>query len=372
MFLTRRWQAIPSKTEGTPMSRPQVPARPRQDLRRQSRDTHDTRLHRRTLAVVEFDRGRAAADIARLLGVSRQSAHNRAATSACARHPTALADADHPGRPRLPDEGGADGLQSSLHRSPQEFGSPQVSWTAPLLQQASATAPARHPSRAPPAGGRGGSTPWGSDRVTPSPRTRGARKKRRRQRQTRALPRRGAVLAAGQTDRLPFPPLRAGGARRGEAAQVLLSGWGARRAVFGAMNLRTGARLFVPRQRGRREDWQALLGAVRPSDRGWPVATPPDEDRGHTARASLARAGGLGWWWLPRRSPELNPMATPWGQGKDAIGANQQDEPIAGHEGGVPEHLLSLSNRQARPTSGVLSEDFRPRRTLSKTFRVPA
>jgi DNA-binding transcriptional LysR family regulator len=28
--------------------------------------------------------------------------------------------------------------------------------------------------------------------------------------------------------------------------------------------------------------------------------------------------------WLPKRAPELNPMDTPWGQGKDSISANKQ------------------------------------------------
>ena len=45
-------------------------------LRRQLAETRDARLYRRTLAVLEFDHGRSAADIARMLGVTRQSVYD--------------------------------------------------------------------------------------------------------------------------------------------------------------------------------------------------------------------------------------------------------------------------------------------------------
>ena len=80
------------------------------------------------------------------------------------------------------------------------------------------------------------------------PPTRSARKKRRICRQVRALPRRSVVLVEGETDLLLFPPLRAAWSVRGEPAGVLLSGWNARRVVFGAMNLRTGARRLLARR----------------------------------------------------------------------------------------------------------------------------
>ena len=75
-------------------------------------------------------------------------------------------------------------------------------------------------------------------------------KKRRIRRQIRALPRRSVVLAQDETDLLLFPPLCAAWSKRGEDAKVWLSGRNARRVIFGAMNLRTGTRLFVPREKG--------------------------------------------------------------------------------------------------------------------------
>ena len=68
------------------------------------------------------------------------------------------------------------------------------------------------------------------------------------------------------------------GRRRGEPAEVRISGRNARRVIFGAMNLRTGTRLFLPRPKGRAGDFQAFLGEVRRHYRGWHVALLLDGD----------------------------------------------------------------------------------------------
>jgi hypothetical protein len=174
------------------------------------------------------------------------------------------------------------------------------------------------------------------------------------------------VLAQDETDLLLFPPLRAGWSKRGEAARVWLSGRNARRVIFGAMNLRTGARVLVPRLKGRSGDYQAFLGEVRSAYRGWHVALLLDEDPSHTAKASLRAAEGVTLLWLPKRSPKLNPMDTLWGQGKDVISADKQYATIEEQVDRFLRHLRSLSNREALRTSGVLSEKFWLRGALSK------
>ena len=174
------------------------------------------------------------------------------------------------------------------------------------------------------------------------------------------------MLAQDETDLLLFPPLRAGWSKRGEAARVWLSGRNARRVIFGAMNLRTGARVLVPRLKGRSADFQAFLGEVRSAYRGWHVALLLDEDPSHTAKASLRQAEEMTLLWLPKRSPKLNPMDTLWGQGKDVISADKQYATIEEQVDRFLRHLRSLSNRQALQTSGVLSEKFWLRGALSK------
>ena len=174
------------------------------------------------------------------------------------------------------------------------------------------------------------------------------------------------VLAQDETDLLLFPPLRAAWSKRGEVARVWLSGRNARRVIFGAMNLRTGTRLFVPREKGRSGDFQAFLAEVRSHYRGWHVALLLDEDRCHTAKASLRQAEGMTLLWLPNRAPKLNPMETLWGQAKDVISANQQYATIEEHVDHFLDHLESLTNREALHTSGVLSGKFWLKGVLSK------
>src|SRR4051812_46243658 len=106
----------------------------RRRLRQQLRTARDARTYRRTLAVLELDRGRSAADIADMLGVTRQSVHNWAAAYTLDRDPSALADDERAGRPRLLTEDAEALLRSLLGRSPQDPGHQATSWTVPLLQ----------------------------------------------------------------------------------------------------------------------------------------------------------------------------------------------------------------------------------------------
>ena len=72
------------------------------------------------------------------------------------------------------------------------------------------------------------------------------------------------------------------------------------------------------------------------------------------------------------RAPELNPMDTLWGQGKDVIAANKQYAAIEDQVDRFLNHLLSMSGREALHTSGVLSDNFWLRTALSKNFCGPA
>ena len=175
-------------------------------------------------------------------------------------------------------------------------------------------------------------------------------------------------MAEDETDLLMFPPLRAAWSKRGEVARVWLSGRNARRTIFGAMNLRTGTRLFLPRAKGRSGDFQAFLEEIRWHYWGWHVALLLDEDPCHTAKASLRAAEGMTLLWLPNRSPKLNPMDTLWGQGKDVISANKQYATIEEQEDRFLDHLESLTNQEALHTSGVVSKKFWLRRALSDLF----
>jgi transposase len=107
----------------------------RRRLHQQLKSTSDARTYRRTLAVLELDRGRSVADIAAMLGVTRQSVHNWAAAFVREPDPSTLRDEDRSGRPPLLAEQTQGLLPSLIGRSPQDLGYPHTDWTVPLLQQ---------------------------------------------------------------------------------------------------------------------------------------------------------------------------------------------------------------------------------------------
>jgi len=117
------------------MSRLNLTTWQRHRLRRQLKQTLDARLLRRTLAVLELDQGRSAADVARMLGVTRQSIYNWVGAYAQGHDPEALRDEGGRGRHPSLDEDDERLLQSLLALSPQDLGCPHVSWTVPLLQE---------------------------------------------------------------------------------------------------------------------------------------------------------------------------------------------------------------------------------------------
>jgi hypothetical protein len=168
------------------------------------------------------------------------------------------------------------------------------------------------------------------------------------------------VLAQDETDLLLFPPLRSCWSPVGQPKEVLLSGRNARRVVFGAMNLRTGSRFTLVRERQQAADFQEFLKVLHDSYRGWHVAMLLDEGPSHTAKGSvrLADRFGVEPLWLPRRMPELNPMDTLWGQAKDVVCADEQYPSLDEQVGCFIRHLESLSPRGALHTAGVLSDDF--------------
>ncbi len=116
------------------MSRLKLKHWQRRRLYQQLKSTSDARTYRRTLAVLELDRGRSAADIAAMLGVTRQSVHNWAAAFAHESDPAMLRDEDRSGRPALLAEQAEGLLPSLMGQSPQDFGYPHVDWTVPLLR----------------------------------------------------------------------------------------------------------------------------------------------------------------------------------------------------------------------------------------------
>lgn len=119
----------------------------RRRLQRQLRTTHDARLYRRTLAVLEVSRGEPVAAVASRLGVTPRAIYYWLWTYAQAHDPAALLDGDRPGRPTLLTEADRDRLRDLLlSRSPQELSYFATEWTVPLLRDHLARCTGRRPA----------------------------------------------------------------------------------------------------------------------------------------------------------------------------------------------------------------------------------
>ncbi len=117
------------------MDRTVITAPRRRALERQLRSAADARVYRRTLAVLEVARGRPVGDVARSLGVTRQSLHNWLAAYARNLDPHDLADAPRPGRPPLWTPDLRDRIRAALAQPPDRLGYRATDWTVPLLRE---------------------------------------------------------------------------------------------------------------------------------------------------------------------------------------------------------------------------------------------
>jgi transposase len=106
----------------------------RRRLRRQLKDARDARLYRRTLAILEVDRGRSVHDLAASLDVEPRTIYYWIEAYLRGHDPAALADAERPGRPGLWAEGLGRRLRAAMALSPQDLGYPSVDRTVPLLR----------------------------------------------------------------------------------------------------------------------------------------------------------------------------------------------------------------------------------------------
>jgi transposase len=117
------------------MGKLKLTASQRRKIRTRLRETHDVRLYRRLLAVLELDRRTPVSAIAELLGVSCQSVYNwitrfqNGGGNGCE-----LSDAPQSGRPTRAGEVINVLLQTLLILSPEWFGYYATHWTVPLLK----------------------------------------------------------------------------------------------------------------------------------------------------------------------------------------------------------------------------------------------
>ena len=133
------------------------------------------------------------------------------------------------------------------------------------------------------------------------------------------------MWAGDETILREFPPLRAAWARRGQQAEVVISGRNARRALHGLLNVRSGEVVRLVRERSRGEDCAAAVAELGRRRPGVPKLLVWDNAPPHHTRAAREAAAGAGVEiaWLPFRSPELNPCEDLWRPLKATVAANR-------------------------------------------------
>src|SRR5438445_10313791 len=117
------------------MDRLTLTAWQRRRLQRQLHTARQSRLYRRTLAVLEVSRGKPIPEVAQALGVTARSIYHWIDAYSQAHDPEALADDDRSGRPSLWAPAHRDLLRVLLGQSPQQLGYAAAGWTVPLLQE---------------------------------------------------------------------------------------------------------------------------------------------------------------------------------------------------------------------------------------------
>jgi transposase len=165
------------------------------------------------------------------------------------------------------------------------------------------------------------------------------------------------VLAQDETELSLFPPLRASWSRKGGPQRVVLSGANEKQFLFGSVNIRTGHRLSLVRERQRGLDFRAFLEVVHAHYRAWHPVLLLDENSSHTAGASrtLAAEYGIRLEWLPARDPHSNPMDHLWRHVKGVALANRQYATLDDLVAHALDYLHRLSPREALRKAGVLS-----------------
>lgn len=177
---------------------------------------------------------------------------------------------------------------------------------------------------------------------------------------TKRLHPRSVILTQDETELKLFPPLRAAWAIEGRQAEVPISGFNDRRFVFGAINIATGHRVFMPTEQHHAVEFQDFLRLLHSCYRGWEVSLLLDEDPIHTAGGSqrLADAFRMELIWLPKRSPHLNPTEHLWRDGKKIACANRQYHTMQEEVDRFLGYLETLPAKDALRKAGILSPDF--------------
>lgn len=358
-----RGEAHPGGAGGNSMWHLKLTARDRGRLERLLTSPPSTRTYRRVVTVLAVADGVPIDQIARVLRVNRVSIYNWLKHYTEARDPSSLGDRYHGSKPVDWTDEIVAALKVAMQKEPDQYGYKAVKWTSPLLlahieKACGVKTSGRTIRRLLKQLNFVWKRPRHSLQGAKCPRV--SRRLRAIREKVRNLPAGCAKLFEDETDLLLFPPLRAGWFERGKPAEVPITGWNAKRTVFGTLDVETGQRTFVARPGICAPDFHAALRSIRGAYGNRKVALLLDKASRHTAATSerLAAQLDIELIWLPPRCTNINPMDRLWRWGKERICANKQHPDIDSQAEQFVEYLDSLSAREALRMGGLQSGRF--------------
>jgi transposase len=135
-----------------------------------------------------------------------------------------------------------------------------------------------------------------------------------------------AILYADESRLHLLPLLRSMWHWVGEQIRIPTPGNNQSRAIFGALNIRTGQWDYLIRERMRKEDFIAFLEYLMGVYAGGPIVLIVDNYSSHTARAVqawLAERPRMRLLYLPKYCSHLNPIEPIWLQLKNVVAPNR-------------------------------------------------
>jgi transposase len=168
------------------------------------------------------------------------------------------------------------------------------------------------------------------------------------------------VLFEDETILRLFPPLRAKWAWKGTQPEVKISGANSRRVLFATVNPRTGHRVIMRGRSMRQAEFQAFLRVLHRRYHGRPLTLILDEAACHIAQGTdhLAAKLGITRLYLPKQSPELNPVDHLWRPVKGKIAANRQYQTVDQEAEVVERYIDHLTPMKTLRLAGILAKNF--------------
>jgi transposase len=286
------------------------------------------RVSRRAQIVLASIRRNSVPDIATVFGVSRNTVRlwiHRFNTYG----PVGLYDEERSGRPRKISQEVKDTLHKMMQTDPQQEGYALTCWTVATLLLALATNLKVPLSLSAIRGTLHQlGLRWGRPRLS-MPYKVDPEKAQKQWAMVKAVvdaPPEAVILYADESRVQLLPLIRAMWHWVGQQARIPTPGTNVSRALFGALNIRTGQWTYLVRERMRKEDFVAFLEHLLVVYPNVPIILFVDNYSSHTAhlvRDWLESQQRLQMYYLPKYCSHLNPVEGIWLRLKGQIAANR-------------------------------------------------